>query len=65
MSKKYSIEMSRYDQSFILAYDLLTEHIKAGNAVTSDIATCLAELARVIKMHEKETDESPEEGRRT
>ncbi len=49
MSDKVAVDMSRYDQAFILAYDLVASHIQAGNAVTAEIPTCLAELVEVIR----------------
>ncbi len=49
MSEKCTVDLSSYDNAFILAYSLVQSHIEAGNAVTADLATCLAELTEVIR----------------
>lgn len=49
MSEKVSIDLSRYDSSFLLAYQLVSDHINTGNAITADIPQCLAELTEVIR----------------
>lgn len=65
MSDKVAVDMSQYDQAFILAYDLVASHIQAGNAVTAEIPTCLAELAEVIRKFGGSPDSPPQPEPRT
>lgn len=65
MPNTVSIDMSRYDQAFNLAYNLLSEHIKSGSAVTADIPTCLAELTEVIRKYGGSSDSLPQPEPRT
>lgn len=59
MSEK-KIDLSVYNQDFLLAYDLVSEHVKSGNAQTEHIATTLAELTKVIHEHGRCLNPSPQ-----
>lgn len=50
-----TIDLSNYDHSFVLAYDLLLKHIASGSSTTADLPICLAELTEVFKKYAKET----------
>ncbi|SBW07069.1 hypothetical protein KM92DES2_12283 [uncultured Desulfovibrio sp.] len=60
MSHKSNVDLSSYDQAFLLAYDLVAAHVQAGNAVTADIPTCLAGLTEVIRKFGNPADSRPQ-----
>lgn len=65
MSEKVSVDLSRYDPSFLLAYQLVSDHIHTGNATTADIPQCLAELTEVIRRFGGKADSQTEREPRT
>lgn len=65
MSEEVSVDLSRYDPSFLLAYGLVSDHINSGNATTADIPSCLAELTEIIRKFEGKADSQDEREPRT
>lgn len=57
---KQKVDLSQYDQAFLLAYELVTAHVEAGNAVTADVASCLAEVTDVIRKFGTPLDALPQ-----
>ena len=44
-----NVDLSRFDDAFVLAYSLVESHIQAGNADTASLPECLAGLIQVIQ----------------
>ncbi|WP_165064477.1 hypothetical protein [Desulfovibrio sp. ZJ200] len=65
MSEKVSLDLSRYDSAFLLAYQLVADHIHSGNATTADIPNCLAELTEIIRKFGGKPDSRGEQEPRT
>lgn len=53
-----SVDLSHYSESFQLAYSLVTDLIKSGNADTATLPECLAGLIKVISAEKVDSADS-------
>lgn len=60
MSEHPSNITRHFDPAVILAYDLLSAHVAAGNAETAALANALEDLTKVFNTHRALTDSCPE-----
>ena len=60
MSEHSSNTIKQFEPAVILAYDLLSAHVAAGNAETAALAKALEDLTMVFNKHRAVTSSAPE-----